>query len=335
MHLVGGLAQLGGVEYYRVVFVQLQADAAKGADIDVLGSDGPIVLHGLVGTPIDAGEFVAPQILVGVDPTILVLVVTDQAQHHIVAELHALAELRFSDIKRLHVCLANIPLVIEAGAEISALGIHGLVKLGGGQCLYRRGNGPGAVIVTPVVILAATVGKAVATGGLGVAARCQFQDQVILVRGGLGANVHHAAGKVAGILDGIGFLNQQALDDIVRHDIQGHGLLERHRAGYARPVQQGGRIALAQAAHVNVLAAHQAEPRHPGQGRTDVGLRHEIQILRVQHVGDFRGITFFFGYEFAEYEYLLDLHARVGVFDLGHLRRKQGRMQAQGRYHRR
>ena len=293
-----------------LIGVDFVTQGRKGAEVEHLARGHLPVADGLARAAVYAGKFVATKIRKAIEPAVAVAQRSDKAQGRVLAEPHAPPRFYFTRVVGRHALLEQIPVVVKTRPQGGALG-----RLGGFEgCAAKRLNierdSASAVVPAPVIQRSTAVKDTVAVGGFRVAPRGQLHVGKVVLGRASGADIDNPAGEIAGVLRRVGLLHQQAADNFVRHDIQRHGFLKRHRAGNARAVEQSRRIALTETAHIDVLAVDQTQTGHPRQGDPHAGLTEPGQILHVQHIGNLRGVALFVGDKFPEHENFLDLRGR-------------------------
>jgi len=301
-----------------MVLIELDAEGAEAVQLDGVEGGELIVVDRLgAGIALDARELEALQLAAPVLPVVVELSGHQQAHGPAVVEIEAATELtRDREIRIELVVLTHVPEIEETGTQGTVLGEPDRLKLFTAEALDVVRDAPGAVIVTPEIVTAALVVQAVTAGGFVVTATADAEGEEILIRDGLGAHVDYTATEVAGVLGGVGLLYQQAADDVLRHDVQRHRLLERHRAGNAEPVEQARGVTLPEPADVHVLSAHETQASHPGQRFAHAVVGQDSQVLRIEDVGDLRGVAFLVRDETSQHDDLLD---RAGCLYVGPL----------------
>ena len=140
-------------------------------------------------------------------------------------------------------------------------------------------NVAGAVVKTGEISARAEIDQALLTRGFGVAAdRCRHREERIIGRIDR-AQVDHPAAELTRKINRVGFLDGHTFEDAGRKQVQGNDTLQRLGAGERRAVQQGRRIALAEAAHVDEPALNDRQARHTGQGTGSAAVAGPLEVL--------------------------------------------------------
>ena len=244
--LVVGLPKLHVRKLQRVAVLELHAEVEEAAPVDGLAGGQLFVVHGLRTAAVHAGELVAAEVLAAVVPGVAVFAGGQKADRKPAVEVAPQAELAVAGDVGLQLLLGvDVPEVVEARAEAGALRPGRRLEIVAGEALDVRWHRPRAVVEAPVVFKAAAIGEALAAGGLGIAADVRLQREVVDVGRRPSADHHRAAAEIARQVRRVGLLHQQIAHDARGHDVEGHGLLERHRRGDARAVQERHRVPLA------------------------------------------------------------------------------------------
>ena len=169
------------------------------------------------------------------------------------------------DAGLVHARIGNARAAVEEGLQ-------------GGRRVARAVIEAGPVGVGPVI------GQPVGKGGLRIAADAGGQRQEALVGNGAGGEVDHTAAEFAREVGRISLLNQAGGDDVGREDIERDHAAERLRARQRQAVEQGERIAIAEAAHEHVAVALHRQTGHAAQRAGDVPFPGTGDVFGRQHV---------------------------------------------------
>ena len=141
-----------------------------------------------------------------------------------------------------------------------------------------------AVVEAEPVEIGTVIGQAALEGGFGIAADASADFEEALVGHGARRQVDHTAAEFARKVGRIGLLHQAGGHDVGGKDIERNHAAERLRGRQRQAIQQGQRIAIAKAAHVDEALPLHGQAGDATQRAGNVAFAGPCDLFGGQHV---------------------------------------------------
>ena len=148
-----------------------------------------------------------------------------------------------------------------------------------------RRQGAGAVVLAPLVVVAAGIGEAVVVA-VGVITGADLEVEHQPVGDGTRADVDAAAAEGRRLVGRVAFLDGERFDDLGREEVQRDDVPRQVGRGHVGAVQRRAGVALTQPADIDELVAHHRDGGQPSQGERNRAVPDAADLLAAHDVRD-------------------------------------------------